>query len=61
MTKEFVFEIGQRVFLREVETVGVGRSVCIDVMGVRYDVSYWQNGDRKIATVYEDEVEKTRG
>lgn len=51
------FTLKDRVLVKEVQRPGRIDSISWDNMGVSYRVVYWDNADRKVAWLYEDEIE----
>ena len=56
-TYEFRFDIGAKVRVKELGRPGVVDSLMVDGMGLQYRVTYWDNGERKSAWVYAEELE----
>lgn len=57
ITKEFAFDLNQKVLIREVQRPGMVEALTIDFLGVQYRVAYWDNGDRKTVWLKQDELE----
>lgn len=52
--------IGDRVYIRELESRVLVTGIHIGLRGLRYDVEYFHNGKRESAYVFESEIELSR-
>lgn len=57
MTIETPINLGDRVLIKEVQRPGKVDIVQVDSVGTTYRVAYWDNGDRKVAWLYAEELE----
>lgn len=53
----FVFDLNERVIIKEVQRPGVIEGLLIDFLGVQYRVAYWDNSERKTVYLKADELE----
>lgn len=55
--ERFLFDLNDRVFVRELQRPGVVTALTIDYLGPQYQVALWDNGDRKTYWLLADELE----
>lgn len=56
-TKEFLFDIGDPVIIKEVQRPGRIELIQCDYLGTQYRVAYWDNSDRRSVWLYGDELQ----
>lgn len=58
---DVAFNLGDKVIVKELESHGRVRQICITETGIQYEVSYFYNGEAKKIFFYADELEAKRG
>lgn len=55
--EHFVFDLGARVIVREIQRPGKIEALIIDNLGPQYRVTYWDNSKRESVWLCADELE----
>lgn len=55
--EHFVFDIGQKVLIREIQRPGRVIALMIDFTGVNYRVQFWNNSEYRTEWLMADELE----
>ena len=56
--EHFKFDLGDKVIIREVQRPGMIEALTIDFLGVQYRVAYWDNSERKVVWLKDDELNR---
>ena len=55
---EFEHDLGDKVEIKAIQTVGIVKELIKERHGLRYSVTFWNEGKREIEYVYGEEIRR---